>query len=199
MVIRKMNKKGAEGDFRNIMVGGALSLVVLGLLVFFLGSGAEKIKEAGQLIPAELAKLQLVCPALYEASLSEDFCYKPISLNKNAWMTCHYAVASKGLQIYDPQDSRANNFVLPTCPASKVSRFNEFYFNNPSYQLDDGDRLDDIFVSDWRSAVSGDGRSLLDAVITARAKLTVAQESGDQDAIAAAQAELTAAETALAG
>lgn len=145
MVIRKMNKKGAEGiSFTTVLVVFSI-LVLVGGVVFF-SNVAEAGSSLGKHVPSKLQALASVCGPAGANGLTESYCYQPRPIDKrdNVWVTCDHARKVEGVVFDIDTDDQKN---IPECnPSTLINRVN---FYRVEYGLDNTDFVNGRLVSDW--------------------------------------------------
>ena len=132
-MVKRMNKKAAEGDFRNVMVGLIISIIFLILVGYFLFNASDAGKTVGQNVPSKVELVRISCGAAANNKLVESYCYQIRSIDKDekVWVTCPYAVTDLGVQ---PDISDGNN--VPVCNADTKIKRVDFYASELSLSSD---------------------------------------------------------------
>jgi len=191
----RMNKKGAEGDFRNIMVGGALALVVLGLVLFFLIGGSQQVKNLTQILPEDRNRVIGICEnIIFDTNDNDEYCNVIKQVESNLFVTCSYYAEIGAMEakegVFCDLNKRNGRIIEQISGAPE----NGFDFSK-AYTINN-ERVD-LYVPGFgtvrQQVVDVPNKELVDAVVAAEAKVAAEDNTENQAELAAARDALTAA------
>ena len=96
--IKRWDKKGAELESSNIVIW-VVSLVVLGVLLFFIFQGKGFAENIGQNIPGKVEIVTQACNLVSNPNSVDSYCNQIREIGKNKYVTCDYGVTNEGFKF----------------------------------------------------------------------------------------------------